>query len=213
MGVEPLYGNGWSRLMHIAILGQGNVGLGLGKRLTGKVNLLKGARQPKADELSYADAVQRAEVVVLAVPYEAALQAARTLELAGKIVIDVSNPVTPDYMNLTLGYSTSAAEEIQRAAPGSKVVKAFNTVFATLFDLPSGEISKVPVFVAGDDVEAVTTVADLASTAGFKVERSGALEASRLLEPMGVFNIRMAYALGKGPFLTPDWLILKSESA
>ena len=50
--------------------------------------------------------------------------------LAGKVVIDITNPLTADYMGLTIGHDTSAAEEIAKAVPGAEVIKAFNTVFA-----------------------------------------------------------------------------------
>lgn len=195
-------------MTRVAILGQGNMGKGLAKLLAGKVELALGAREPKAGEVSYAEAVDGADIVVLALPYAAALEVAGSLNLHDKVVLDITNPVTQDYMNLTLGYTTSAAEEIQKAATGARVVKGFNTVFATLLDLPAAEIAKAPVFIAGDDEAANQAVATLSKAAGFKVEPSGALEASRLLEPLGVFNIRMAYALGKGTLLTPDWVIL-----
>jgi len=71
------------------------------------------------------------DAVFVATPYEQAATALhRVGDLAGKTVIDISNPLTPDYMGLTLGHSNSAAEEIARAVPGADVVKAFNTVFA-----------------------------------------------------------------------------------
>ena len=101
----------------IAILGQGNMGSGLAKRLKGKADLALGARDPKAGEVSYADAVAKADMVVLALPFDAAVETAKSLDLAGKTVVDISNPITPDYSGLTIGHDTSAAEEIQKAAP------------------------------------------------------------------------------------------------
>ena len=194
--------------MTIAILGQGNMGKGLAGRLEGKTDLVLGARTPVAGQLSYADAVAKADIVVLALPFDAALQAAQTLNLAGKIVVDISNPVTPDYSGLRFGHTTSAAEQIQAAAPRAKVVKAFNTIFASLFATPAASTANVPIFLAGDDEAAVDAVADLAHKAGFAVEKAGELDGARLLEPVGMLNIRLAYGLGRGPAIAPAWLNL-----
>ena len=66
------------------------------------------------------------------------------------MAIDIANPITADYKGLTIGHSTSAAEEIQKLAPGAKVVKAFNTIFAELLPTESRKGRKVQVFIAGD---------------------------------------------------------------
>ncbi len=191
--------------MTIAILGQGNMGKGLAGRLTTETVLL-GAREPKAGELSYADAAAKADIVVLALPFDAAVEVARTLDLSGKIVVDMTNPVTPDFSGLRIGHTTSAAEEIQKTAPSAKVVKAFNTIFAGLFAAPADRTATVPVFVAGNDEAAVAAVADLVTKAGFAVETTGGLDAARLIEPVGMLNIRLAYGLGRGGNIAPAWL-------
>lgn len=192
----------------VAILGQGNMGAGLGRRLEGKVTLRRGARQPGAGELSYPDAVAGADIVVLALPYDAALDTIKALDLRGKTVVDISNPITPDYSGLKLGHTTSAAEELQQAAPDANVVKAFNTIFASLFDVPAAETAEVPVFLAGDDEAAVNAVAELVQQAGFAVEKAGKLDGARLLEPVGMLNIRLGYGLGQGTSIAPTWLRL-----
>ena len=128
--------------------------------------------------------------------------------MAGKVVVDISNPVTPDFSGLKIGHSTSAAEQIQGAAPGAKVVKAFNTIFAGLFAAPVAETRGVPVFVAGNDEAAVAQVGDLARKAGFSVENAGTLDAARLIEPVGMLNIRFGYGLGKGTAIAPAWVKL-----
>jgi predicted dinucleotide-binding enzyme len=192
--------------MTIAILGQGNMGAGLAKRLEGKAELALGAREPRAGEVTYADAVARADIVVLALPFDAALEAAKTLNLAGKVVVDMTNPITPDYSGLRFGHDTSAAEQIQAAAPDAKVVKGFNTIFASLFAIPTGDTANVPIFLAGNDDAAVEAVADLARKAGFAVEKAGKLDGARLIEPVGMLNIRLAFGLGQGPGIAPAWL-------
>ena len=194
--------------MTVAILGQGNMGSGLASRLKGKTDIVLGARQPAAGQLNYAEAVAKADIVVLALPYDAALEAAKTLNLAGKTVVDITNPVKPDYSGLSLGHSTSAAEEIQKAAPTAKVVKAFNTIFAGLFATPVAQTKDVPVFVAGNDEAAVAAVADLARKAGFGVENAGGLDAARFIEPVGMLNIRFGYGLGQGTAIAPTWVKL-----
>jgi predicted dinucleotide-binding enzyme len=192
----------------VAILGQGNMGKGLERRLAGKVTLQRGARQPQAGESSYADAVKGADIVVLALPFDAALAAAKSLDLRGKTVVDITNPITPDYSGLKLGHTTSAAEELQQAAPEASVVKAYNTIFASLFDVPAAETARVPVFLAGNDEAAVDAVAELVKASGFAVEKAGKLDGARLLEPGGMLNIRLGYGLGQGTSIAPTWLRL-----
>jgi predicted dinucleotide-binding enzyme len=190
----------------IAILGQGNMGKGLAGRLADGFALNLGARNPQAGQLGYADAVAGADIVVLALPYDAALEAIKSLNLAGKTVVDMTNPVTADFSGLTLGHTTSAAEQLQLAAPGARVVKAFNTIFAGLFSAPRSATAEVPVFIAGNDEAAVVAVTELARAAGFAVETTGALDAARLLEPVGMLNIRLGYGLGQGTSIAPTWL-------
>jgi predicted dinucleotide-binding enzyme len=189
----------------VAILGQGNMGAGLAGRLAGKANVKLGARAPQGAELSYADAAANADIVVLALPYDAALAAIRSLNLAGKTVVDMTNPVKADFSGLSLGHTTSAAEELQKAAPGANVVKAFNTIFAGLFGVAPAQTADIPVFVAGNDEAAVNAVADLARAAGFAVEKTGGLDGARLLEPVGMLNIRLGYGLGHGTSIAPTW--------
>lgn len=204
--------------MTIAILGLGNMGKGLASRLAGKTSLVLGARDTAAastfakeigaELTSYADAVAKADIVVLALPYGAALEAAQTLKLAGKVVVDISNPIKADFSGLSIGHSTSAAEEIEKLATGARVVKAFNTIFAGLFATPASATAEVPVFVAGNDEAAVAAVESLAQTAGFATQRVGSLDGARLVEPVGMLNIRLGYGLGKGTAIAPAWLAL-----
>jgi len=192
----------------VAILGQGNMGKGLEARLEGKVTLLRGARQPQSGQLGYAEAVKDADIVVLALPYDAALAAIKSLDLRGKTVVDMTNPITPDYAGLRMGHTTSAAEELQQAAPDANVVKAFNTIFSALFSASPAATANVPIFIAGDDESAVNAVAELAKAAGFAVEKAGKLDGARLLEPVGMLNIRLGYGLGQGTSIAPAWLRL-----
>lgn len=204
--------------MTIAILGLGNMGKGLARRLAGKTGLVLGAQNPAAAAgfaesigatvTDYAAAVAAADTVVLAVPYPVALELVKSLPLGGKTVVDMTNPIKPDFSGLAIGHTTSAAEELQAAAPEARVVKAFNTIFASLFDAPAAATAEIPVFVAGNDEAAVEAVAALAATAGFAVEKVGGLDGARLVEPVGMLNIRFGYGLGKGTAIAPAWLKL-----
>ena len=201
----------------VAIIGIGNMGKGLAGRLAGKVDLVLGARDRVAAStfagtlkgrpavVSQEDAAAAADIVVLAQPFPAALDFARTAKLAGKVVVDMTNPVKPDFSGLSIGHTTSAAEQIQEAAPTAHVVKAFNTIFAALFARPESETAEIPVFIAGNDEKAVAAVEALVKQAGFDAEKAGGLDAARLIEPLGMLNIRFAYGLGRGTNIAPSW--------
>ena len=202
-----------------AIIGLGHMGKGLAKRLVGKTDLILVSRDTGAANAFAATlpagvtvldrdaAIARADIVILALPFGQALEAAGHAGLAGKVILDISNPVKPDFSGLIIGHTTSAAEELQAAAPGAKVVKAFNTIFASLFAAPRDNTANVPVFLAGEDA-ALEKVETLVKNAGFAVEKTGTLDAARLLEPLGMLNIRFGYGLGRGTSIAPAWLSL-----
>jgi 8-hydroxy-5-deazaflavin:NADPH oxidoreductase len=205
--------------MNIAIIGLGNMGKGLAKRLAGKTELTVASRDAvaasafasslgKVKSASVNDAVAGADIVILALPYASALEVAAMPVLKGKIIVDISNPVKPDFSGLSIGHTTSAAEEIQAIAKGAHVVKAFNTIFAGLFDQTAASTKSVPVFLAGNDEASIDAVADLVAKAGFAVEKTGGLDAAKLLEPLGMLNIRLGYGLGRGTAIAPTWLAL-----
>lgn len=199
--------------MTTAIIGLGNMGKGIAARLAGKTDLVLGVANPDsaaefaasvgARVTDYRSAVAAADMVILAVPYGVALELAGSLPLAGKVVVDISNPLKADFSGLSVGHTSSAAEEVARVATGARVVKAFNTIFASLLSLPASETASVQVFLAGDDAAAVDAVADLVGKAGFAVEKTGGIEAARLLEPLGMLNIRFGYSLGRGTGIAP----------
>jgi 8-hydroxy-5-deazaflavin:NADPH oxidoreductase len=203
--------------MKTAIIGLGNMGKGLARRLAGQTDLTVASRDATAasafaaglmntKSASVTEAVEEADIVILALPYASALETAAMPALNGKIVVEMSNPVKPDFSGLSIGHTTSAAEEIQAAARGAHVVKAFNTIFAGLFDGSNASTKSVPVFLAGNDESSVNAVADIAFRAGFAVERTGGLDAARLLEPLGMLNIRFGYGLGRGTAIAPGWV-------
>ena len=150
-------------VMKITILGSGNMAAAFVKqlsaaghqvRVTGR-NLAKvtelAGQYPGVERLEPRAAAQDADAVIVATPYEAAVDALRSLgDLNGKVVIDITNPLTPDYMGLTIGHDTSAAEQIAQAIPGAQVVKGFNTLFAQVLAAGAdfGDSRKASVFLA-----------------------------------------------------------------
>ena len=178
--------------MKIAIIGNGNVGSGLANVLSKTQHQV--GTFGRADDV--ANAVNEADIVILA----------EQADFTGKIVIDVSNPVTEDFSALQLGTTTSAAEAIAALVPGAFVVKAFNTIFAQHY---AGDLKldgqPLQTFVAADDETARDTVKTLAAEAGFEPVDVGPLSTARQLEPLGFLNIQFGYVLGKGTEIAPRW--------
>src|SRR4051812_38757295 len=196
--------------MDITIIGTGNMARGIATRaLTGghTVTLL-GTQAAKAEqaagELSgdvrtgAVGAPLAGDVVVLAVWYQALDDVLGRYgdQLAGKTVVDITNPVDPSsYAPLTVE-AGSAAQEIAAKAPGAKVVKAFNTTFAAT--LVAGEVAGQPldVFVASDDEQAKAAVRELAESAGLRVLDAGPLAHARQLEGAGYLHMAIQPELG-----------------
>jgi NADPH-dependent F420 reductase len=134
-----------------------------------------------------------ADIIILAVPYQAEKEvAAKIQEVSNqKIVVSIANPLNETYNGLLTTPDTSAAEELQKLLPNSKVVKAFNTTFAADFATPVIAGSQVDAFVSGNDQEAVETVSELVQTAGFNPIVAGDLSVSRTLENMALLLIQL----------------------
>src|SRR5437899_8931560 len=206
--------------MNIVIVGSGNMGTALASRLVKgghQVSIVSKdsthasalATKVGAQAAPAASAARDADIVIVATPYAEAVAALRTLgDLRGKTVVDITNPLTADYMGLTIGHSTSAAEEIAKAVPGAEVVKAFNTVFAQVLaegaDLGKGQ--KVSVFVAADSARAKQTATAIAQSMGFTVIDAGGLKNARYLEPLAGLNIYLGYGAGLGTGIAPTWI-------
>ncbi len=204
--------------MNITLIGTGNMGSGLAKHIAkaGHSLAITGRDAAKAQALAQennarfkaTNAAEGADVVILATAYADVYTALSAVgNISGKVVIDITNPLTPDYMGLTIGHTTSAAEEIQKAFPKAKVIKAFNTVFAqALVAGPSLEGEIVPVYYAGDDTSAKETVKTLIQSTGFAAVDAGGLHNSRYLEPLAGLNIYFGYGAGRGTAIAPKWI-------
>ncbi len=184
----------------IAILGTGNVGQALASafRRLGQPYVF-GARTPKgADQLGLSEAVAAADLVILAVPYAAALDLAAALpDWGNRILVDATNPIAPDFSGLALGTTTSGAEQVAARARNARVVKAFNTTGAENM-ADSAYAAPLMMPVAGDDPEARAAVMALARGLGFEAVDAGDLTAARLLEPFAMTWIHLAIKRGLG---------------
>ena len=192
--------------MKVAIIGAGNVGKALatsitraGHEVTLSASSPESAREAAAEvgaqpAATNTDAVKDAEVVILAVPFVGAgpeVAAEIRDAVDGKTIVDVTNPLKPDYSGLAT--DTSAAEEFQTLLPEANVVKAFNTIFASNQANPSRDIDG---FVAGDDDKAKQRVISLVQSIGFAPVDVGPLRAARHLEGMAFINIGLNAANG-----------------
>lgn len=196
--------------MNITIIGPGNMGRAIGTRavagghsVTFVGKTLESAREA-ADEVRAAardgaqvsatttDKVEPGDVVVLALWYGTNIEVARQLaeKLKGKTVVDIANPVNSTYDGLVTSPDSSSAEDVARATGSKvKVVKAFNTTYAST--LREGEVGGQPldVFIAGNDDEAKNKVAQLVEDAGLRPVDAGPLSRSREIEGMQLLHI------------------------
>lgn len=178
--------------MRITIIGAGNVGKTLGEGWSKKHEVTYVASGTSKDER--AKLVAAADVIALATPSGQTLNAIAGLSLRGKTVVDCTNPLKADLSGLEYGYDTSAAERIAAAAAGAKVVKAFNTVGFGIMANPRFGDRSAMMMIAGDDAAAKRTVIDLASELGFEPVDAGPLKAARLLEPLAMLWISLAFS-------------------
>jgi predicted dinucleotide-binding enzyme len=199
--------------MNIGIIGAGNVGGTLGARWARNGHSVAfGVRDPNSTEsrellqkagsgsvTTMADAAKSGGVLLVSTPWGVTQQVIESLgNLSGKIVIDVVNPVLPDLSGLSLGTTTSAAEQVAQWASGARVVKAFNTVGFNIMADPSFGSSRALLFYCGDDAAAKQTVNSLAAELGFDPQDAGPLRQARLLEPFALLWISLAYCQGYG---------------
>jgi NADPH-dependent F420 reductase len=190
--------------MRIAIIGAGNVGGGLaGAATTAGHDVVLSANSPASAQQTAAkvgsaaagsnlEAVDGAEVVVLAVPGSAVAGIAAELAgaLIGKVVVDATNPLNDTYTGLTTA-GVSAAELLQQQLPGATVVKSLNTVFASRYPTPTEDGQPLDALIAGDDDAAKATVTRLVESIGFRSVDAGGLRMARALEEIAFLNISL----------------------
>jgi len=201
--------------MNITFIGIGNVGFALADHLAkaghkicvaardknSKSVLEALERNPSFEVMTPTEAVVGAEVVFLATPYQAVISALKGLNLDGKILVDCTNPVGAGLTH-ALQSKSSGSEEVQRMAPGGKVVKAF-----TIFGYENFRDSSYPgygdlkpvMLIAGDDDAAKLIVSKLVAQLGWTPADAGPLSSALHLEHMTLLWIKMARFYGKGP--------------
>jgi predicted dinucleotide-binding enzyme len=198
--------------MRIAIIGAGSVGGTLGKAwLKRGYDVRWGIRNPADPKYAGlprdrikppAEAVEAADVVVIATPWSGTEVAVKSLasSLASKIVIDCTNPLSigPDGLQLVLGFDTSAAEQIARWVPGAFVFKTLNTTGSDNMANAARYPVRPLMLVAGDNEDKKPVVMDLVRTLGFDPVDAGPLKNARLLEPFAMVWIDQAIKRGRG---------------
>jgi predicted dinucleotide-binding enzyme len=195
--------------MKVGIIGTGNVGGALAKSLSaaGHTVTIAARDAQKAQSVATAtgssaasvtQAAAGAEVVVLAVPYASVVEVARAVAAAapGAVLVDATNPAKPDYSGLSNIGDLSAAEQVAAAVPGTRVVKAFNTLFASVSADPTALGVELDGLYATDDDTAAATVAALLASIGLRPVRVGGLIAARELEALAWLNIRLQLQAG-----------------
>ncbi|HEX2339935.1 MAG TPA: NAD(P)-binding domain-containing protein [Vicinamibacterales bacterium] len=195
--------------MKIGILGTGDVGRVLGAAcVTLGHDVMMGSREPdqqkvkdwvaktgpRASSGTFAGAARHCELAIVATRWdgtENALKLARADNLAGKVVIDATNPLdfssTPP--SLSVSGADSAGERVQRWLPAAKVVKAFNTVGNPHMFRPDFPSGPPDMLICGNDPGAKQTVARLLSEFGWPVIDLGGIESSRYLEALAMIWI------------------------
>ena len=203
--------------MNVTIIGAGNMGRGIGTRaVAGGHSVTFVDANPEVAEKTAADVkaaakkgakvstaslgdAQFGDVVVLAVWYGVNIDLAKQLgnKLAGKVVVDIANPLNSTYDGLATTPDSSSAEDLAKVvAPGAKVVKAFNTTYAGT--LVAGQVAGQPldVFIAGDDADAKARVAQIVTDGGMRAIDAGPLHRARQIEGMQLLHIVLQGTLG-----------------
>lgn len=202
--------------MRIAILGTGAVGRALGRAFTELGHqVVLGTRDPEATSgrpdwdgalllQGFAGAVVDADVVVNALKGQVAPSVLGGLDLDGKVVLDVTNPLDASHFppTLTVKDTDSLAEQIQRAAPGARVVKTLNTaaneVMVAPYRIGDGDTT---IFVAGDDADARRVARELLAELGWKdIVEFERLDAARGLEMWLPLWVRLMQKFGRAEF-------------
>lgn len=207
--------------MKVLVIGAGNMGSAFVRQLSAAGHQVSvtsrdlskatslAAQYPGVRQVPAAGAAAQVDAIIVATSQPDAIGALQSVgDLTGKVIVDIANPLTADYMGLTIGHDTSAAEELARSAPGAEVVKAFNTVFAQVLaagpDFGGGR--RVSVFIASDSQRARQTATALADSLGFETIDAGGLKNARYLEPLGGLNVYLGYGAGLGTAIAPTWI-------
>jgi len=200
--------------MKIGIIGSGNVGGVLGSRWaqnghevtfstrdpqSDAMKQLAAKAGPTAHAATLAETVASNDILLLATPWPATKDIlSKAGDLTGKTLIDATNPFLPQLTGLEIGTTTSGAELVAQWSASAKVVKAFNTIGNNIMADPNINGHAALLLYCGDDEDAKKTVRTLASELGFDAEDAGPLTQARLLEPMALLWVSLAFTRGYG---------------
>jgi predicted dinucleotide-binding enzyme len=187
----------------ISIIGLGNMASTLADRALARGNAVEiiGRDPAKANELAAAlggatvgtaGTAPAGDIVILAVPYASAAAVVSDYgdALHGKVIVDITNPITPDSKGFVTPDGSSGAQEIAKAAPaGAHVVKAFNTLFSDVLAAGSAEGRALDVFIAGDDAQAKARVSAFIESLGLRPMDTGELPMARALENVALLQL------------------------
>ena len=191
--------------MNIAIIGAGNVGRALATAFTRSGHSVAVTSRDAAEAAAVASATgarvlasnaaaaKSADIVVLAIPFDSAQVVVDEIREAvdGKPVVDVSNRMTFGPSGPAIDAGPSNAERLATWLPEARIVKAFNTVFASNQDDPIVEGIQLDGFVASDDAAAKATVLELAASIGLRPIDAGPLSRAQQLEQLAFLNIAL----------------------
>jgi len=203
--------------MNITIIGAGNMGRGIGTRAVAgghsvtfvdsnsetaeqaATDVKASAKNGAKVSIASLGNAELGDVVVFAVWYGTNIELAKQLgdKLAGKVVVDIANPLNSTYDGLATAPDSSSAEDLAKAiANGAKVVKAFNTTYAGT--LLAGQVAGQPldVFIAGDDADAKSKIAQIVTDGGMRPVDAGPLSRARQIEGMQLLHIVTQGTLG-----------------
>ena len=187
----------------VSIIGLGNMASTLADRALARGNAVEiiGRDPAKANELAAAlggatvgtaGTAPAGDIVVLAVPYASAAAVVSDYgdALHGKVIVDITNPITPDSKGFVTPDGSSGAQEIAKAAPaGAHVVKAFNTLFSDVLAAGPAEGRPLDVFIAGDDAQAKARVSAFIESLGLRPMDTGQLPMARALENVALLQL------------------------
>lgn len=187
----------------ISIIGSGGMAAAIGGRAAKAGHTVEVISRDAAKARALADqlaagattgtygAAPAGDIVILAVPYSSAATVVAEYgdALDGKVIIDITNPVSPDLTGLVTPAGSSGAQEIAKGVPASAhVVKAFNTLFGPV--LARG--GRLDAFIAADDPEAKSRVSNFLESLGLRPLDVGGLHMAQTLEALGLMMIGLA---------------------